>query len=159
MKSSKVVEVLDKVVYHQDGFLVSKETGERVSRLYKGESYYKISCGRNQKIYEHRAIWFLTHGRWPEVIDHINGNRLDNRLENLRECTPKENARNRNVNQQNRKHPLPRNVYKQEGGRFKVLISVEGKAKHLASFTTVEEAARFAEQVRKERYGDFAGSG
>ena len=37
--------------------------------------------------------------------------------------------------------------------------ALEVKAKHLASFTTVEEAACFAEQVRKERYGDFAGSG
>ncbi len=47
-------------------------------------------------VFAHRAAWAITHGKWPnEVIDHINRNRQDNRLENLRDVSGTENARNK----------------------------------------------------------------
>lgn len=41
----------------------------------------------------HRVVWAVCHGDWPDVIDHINGDRSDNRLINLRNITKAENAR------------------------------------------------------------------
>jgi hypothetical protein len=44
----------------------------------------------------HRAAWAVTHGKWPEgVVDHINRDRADNRIANLRDVSGLENARNR----------------------------------------------------------------
>ena len=42
----------------------------------------------------HRIVWAMTYGSWPDTIDHIDGNGLNNRLENLRNVTMRENCRN-----------------------------------------------------------------
>jgi hypothetical protein len=60
-------------------------------------SFYGYPHGAlfNRGTLAHRVIWALAHGRWPEgQIDHINGNRADNRLCNLREVKPSDNQRN-----------------------------------------------------------------
>ena len=53
-----------------------------------------------QSIAAHRLVWFYIHGKWPEMeLDHINNNKRDNRIENLREVTRGENMIEPNVRQ------------------------------------------------------------
>ena len=61
------------------------------------DGYVHIVINRNWHK-AHRLAWFITHGSWPsESIDHKDGNPSNNRLANLREATPKQNAENRKV--------------------------------------------------------------
>ena len=47
-------------------------------------------------VYYHRVVWALCKGYWPEgQLDHLNGNPQDNRIENLRECSDRENKLNK----------------------------------------------------------------
>lgn len=48
----------------------------------------------NRSVYAHRVILAMTDGIWPQVVDHINGDKQDNRIANLRSVTHAENMRN-----------------------------------------------------------------
>jgi hypothetical protein len=59
-----------------------------------GKGYRTIRVDRRSYL-AHRLAWLFVTGEWPTQIDHINGDRADNRIENLREATPTQNMCNR----------------------------------------------------------------
>ena len=77
-----------------------KSTSNRVKVGQRFGSYdrdgYILGGLRGKKYLEHRLIWLYHYGKWPkECIDHINGIKDDNRIENLREATRQQNSFNR----------------------------------------------------------------
>ena len=81
-----------------NGRLVNKKTGKapKGNKHYKGYTEIFISLGgKDRHIKMHRAIFAWCHGRWPvQQLDHINGCKTDNRIENLREVNNQENHLN-----------------------------------------------------------------
>ena len=86
-------------------------------------------------------------------VDHINGNKLDNRRSNLRLAT-------RSENQMNCHNPrFNKTSYKgvsQKGNRFQSKVRYKGQTVYLGSFLTKEEAAYAYNEMAKKLYGDFA---
>lgn len=104
-----------------------------------------------KKYQSHRLAYFFTYGVWPELIDHINGIRTDNRIVNLRSVTIWENAKNCKINKLNTSGILGVK-YVKETNKWQSTIRVEGKSIHLGRFNTKEEAG----EVRKQaniKYG------
>jgi|688.fasta_scaffold1031559_1 hypothetical protein len=68
--------------------------------LIHAHGYVKI-CINRKSYMAHRLAWLYVHGYFPETIDHINGIRCDNRIENLRPCTRSENNYNSRMRSDN----------------------------------------------------------
>lgn len=97
----------------------------------------------------HRVIWKLVHGNDPDFIDHINGNRSDNRLENLRSVSQIENARNTARHRTNTSGHT--GVYWLEReSRWYAVISANAKRKVLGSFREKDDAIAARKAAERE---------
>jgi hypothetical protein len=74
-----------------------------------------------QRVYAHRIIWKIVHGDEPRIIDHIDGNPLNNRITNLRSVTHRENSQNMKMNRSNSTGVT--GVYRHAKGGFNSRIS------------------------------------
>lgn len=120
----------------------------------RGEGYHCIQyAGRVYRA--HRLAHLYMTGEWPtHLIDHVNGDRLDNRWENLRPATRTQN----NINcatYSNNKSGL-KGVKSCNDGKFEARICVNGKQMHLGRFASAQEAHDAYWMAAKEHFGDFA---
>jgi hypothetical protein len=93
----------------------------------------------NSKIYmAHRLAWFYVYGDWPKYeIDHINGIKTDNKIENLRDVTKRENQLNRKCH---RNGVLQGASCDKRTKRWQAKIRIDGKKTHIGMFDTQQEA-------------------
>lgn len=120
---------------------IAKARGAKVGKSSwadNGHGHIRMTVDGVQYV-AHRLAWFYVHGVWPiKFLDHINGNRQDNRICNLRECDDE-------LNQQNR-HAAPSHSSTRligatpHQGRFRAQIRVKKKLIRLGCFDTAEEA-------------------
>lgn len=105
----------------------------------KSDGYRHISInGKN--FFEHRLAWMYVNGEFPEFqLDHINHNRSDNRMQNLRAVSGQENCRNRPM-QNNNSSGVTGVSWHARDGRWRAYIKNAGKAKHLGVFSDYFEA-------------------
>jgi len=147
-------------------FDYNPDTGELFRKLKKGLVKQKQSLSSNgyarvgvfsRRIHAHRIIWAWVNNELPSNldIDHINGNRSDNRIKNLR-------AVDRSTNLQNIKGPRKDNkstgilgAYKYGKNKFASRIRVRGKDVYLGTFVSAE-AAHQAYMEAKRKYHEGA---
>ena len=102
-----------------------------------------------------RLAWLLATGSWPSLfIDHKDGDRANNRLDNLREATATENARNVRLGARTSSGLKGASWYG-PNGKWAAKIRVNGRLLHLGYFATPQEAHEAYVKAALHHFGDF----
>ncbi len=113
----------------------------------------------DKKIYKsHRLIYLYHHGNLPTFIDHIDGNKSNNKIENLRSATNSENVKNAKLRKDNSSGIKGVNWHKVTK-KWAVQISVNGQKKHIGIFDDLELASLVAQEARNKFHKEFANHG
>ncbi len=152
-------------------FRYDKETGDLVRKISvrkgseagqivgteDGRGYLRTSI-KGVKYFNHRIIFLMHNGYLPPFLDHIDTNKRNNRIENLRAATITQN----NHNQGRRKT----NTSGVKGVRWKAThnmwsasVTLNGKRKHVGHFRTVPEAEVAVRKAREQLHGAFVNHG
>lgn len=112
--------------------------GKRAGSL-TPEGYRVVTvCG--VALLEHRVVFAMVNNRWPEQeIDHINGEKADNRVQNLREVDRQGNALNLRVRKDSRSGVVGVGWYPPTG-KWRARITIAGKTKAIGHYETFEDA-------------------
>jgi HNH endonuclease/AP2 domain len=139
-------------------FFWKKEAGTITGHGYR---YIRVN---GKMMLAHRMAWLMAYGEDPEgkLIDHINGNRLDNRIENLRLATYSQNSANAKRHSRNTSGLKGASKVVRKGkwtGRWQSSITVDNKQVHLGSFGTKEQAHAAYMVAARKAQGEFASDG
>lgn len=122
-----------------------------VAGCVEAKGYRSIGVG-NKSYKAHRLIWFWHHGKDPtDQIDHINQDKLDNRIENLREASNQENCKNRKINPRNTSGITGVSWHKWHE-KWAACVKVSGKLIHIGYFETFDLAVS-ARKAAETKYG------
>ena len=152
------IELLHSLFVKEDGVLLNKidrkmvKAGQRSGCEKDGYIWIKIN---GQRYSAHRLIFLMHHGYCPEYIDHVDGNGLNNHIENLRPATLSQNKANQSVYSNNMSGV--KGVYWcQPKNSWVAQIGFNNRRRTLGTFATKELAAEFVSLVREELHGQFA---
>jgi len=157
-----MIDVLKKNYEYKDGELFRKTTagGQKIGSLVgwittcNKKQYRKMNVGK-KTIYVHQAIFMLHHGYLPKYIDHIDGNSLNNKIENLRQATQSQNLANsgkRSINTSGYKGVS----YRKDTQKWIAQITVNRKHISLGCYKSPQEAHLAYQTGSKKYFGEFA---
>lgn len=120
--------------------------------LTKNERGYCLISVKNVKFKAHRVAYALMTGGWPVgEIDHINGDRSDNRWCNLRQVTHRENRANTYGWKKKTSSKYIGVCWQKDCNRWKAQCTIDGRNHHVGLFKTEEEAAKARDRFLLER--------
>lgn len=109
--------------------------------------YIQINIG-GYPFLAHRLAWLYVYGTWPKTqLDHVDGDRANNAIGNLREVSQKQNAENSKMRVDNTSG-FRGVTYRRSSNRWIAQIQSDGQNHYLGSFSTAEEASEAVEKAR-----------
>lgn len=162
MKAEPTVERLKELFSYDDGRLIRKIAvrgnlaGSNAGSIQK-RGYFATTVDY-KKVYNHRIIFCLFNGYMPKCVDHIDGNKENNKIENLREASETQNKWNSRRPTTNTSGIKGVGLHK-ASGKWRAHCRVNGLIKHLGLFDSKEDARIAVEKYRTQHHEEFARHG
>jgi len=134
--------------------LSSKSPKGCIAGSIKHDRYRRISIGKKPYL-AHRLIFMMFNGYMPEIVDHIDGNRLNNHIENLRPANRSQNQHNKPALKTNTSGH--KNVtWNARKRKWLVNLRLNSKDIHIGYFEDIELADLVAQEARNKYHKEFA---
>lgn len=129
----------------------NKRFAQKRAGSINGNGYDQVQIlGKNYT--SHRVAWAIFYGSWPKgQIDHINRDRLDNRIKNLRDVTHAENMKNKKIRSDNLSG-VTGVTFNDRNKKWRAVIRSSKCSRHLGYFTDINDAIAARKAAEKE-YG------
>jgi hypothetical protein len=121
------------------------------------DGYIQIKV-KNKLILSHRLAWIYMYGYLPKYIDHINGQRDDNRIINIRKVSNQQNSLNSKISKNNTSG-IKGVYWDKSRNKWTVRLSIDGKCKFFKRFDDIDLAKLVIEEVRNKYHGKYANHG
>ncbi len=153
---------LKKLFHYKNGHLFWKTRINPAVNINKpaGCSSYDARVIRvNKKLHlEHRLIFLFHHGNLPKKIDHIDGDRSNNKIKNLRECTSAQNSWNSKTPTTNTSG-VKGVIWNKANKKWRARFKCNKKIIEVGCFNDLGEARKAIAEARKAHHGEFAKDG
>lgn len=156
------IELFKEFFEYKDGTLIWRKTsGTRglkgsVAGKKRKDGYYDV--GLKGKYYlVHRIIYALHNNYLPEIVDHINRDVSDNRIENLRESDYNKNIWNSGISTSNKSGV--KGIRKTKNNKYEARIAINGKTIQVGTFESIDVAKAALQLVRQKEHGEHACDG
>ena len=157
-EAHRLFEYKDGVLFWKIRPALCKKIGDVVGGTNGTKQPYLRSRYKNQRFMVHQIVFLMHHGFLPKIIDHIDGNIQNNKIENLREATASQNSHNQKLHVNNKSGHRCVTWHKHHQA-WMVKVALNGKSivtKYLKDF---ELACLVADEARDLFHGKYAFKG
>lgn len=155
-------ELLNELFIYNNGNLFVKNVSKKNTRLKIGDKAghttkqgYGLIKINGKSYLLHRVIYCMHYGYFPNQVDHIDNNPINNKIENLREVTGSQNCMNKKISIRNTSGY--KNVcWHKAAKKWRVQIKIKGVSKNFGCYEDIELADLVAHEVRNKYFGKYA---
>ena len=146
-------ELLNELFEYRDGNLYRKRNNKKAGTV-RPDGYCQIRV--DSKFYlTHRLVFLMHYGYLPDLIDHIDNNPSNNKIENLRPATSQQNQFNSKLNKLNTSG-IKGVYWNKQKNKWAARLRLKGRSKHVGFFSDLELADKAMIEARKEYHKEFA---
>ena len=152
-------EIVNDLLRYEDGNLFwKKDVANNVKKGFKAgcfDNFGYVLIKINKKLYKaHHIVWIFHYGYKPKLLDHIDGNRSNNKICNLREATNAQNQFNRKINA-NSKSGVRGVTWCKKSKKWKAQCGLNGKYYYFGVFDSVLDAKKVVQEFQQRHFGEF----